>query len=99
MKSYKSKICLPVLAFAFAGLMGCGSLHYPKAHHKEIDKNVHSFSYTADLRATHVIKKGDRYWILLNPHRMLHSHTMMKNPWILTSPSYQSEKEDRGKRA
>ena len=67
MKSYKSKICLPVLAFAFAGLMGCGSLHYPKAHHKEIDKNVHSFSYTADLRATHVIKKGDRYWILTEP--------------------------------
>ncbi len=67
MKSIKFKITILVLAFTFTGLMGCGSLEYPRAHHNEIDKNVHSFSYTADLRATHVIKKGDDYWVLTEP--------------------------------
>ena len=67
MKSYKSKICILILVFAFTGLIGCTSLEYPKTHHKEIAKDFHTPSYTADLRATHVIKNGDRYWILSEP--------------------------------
>jgi hypothetical protein len=67
MKSYKSKICILILVFAFTGLIGCTSLEYPKAHHNEIAKDFHTLSYTADLRATHVIKNGDRYWILSEP--------------------------------
>jgi len=47
--------------------MGCSSLEYPKVHHNEIAKDFHSLSYTADLRATHVVKKGGRYWILSEP--------------------------------
>ncbi len=52
---------------AFTGLTGCGSLKYPKAHRDKISKEFQSYSYTADLRATHVVKKGDRYWILSEP--------------------------------
>ena len=37
------------------------------AHHKKIEKNVHTLSYTADIRGTHVIKNGDKYWILTEP--------------------------------
>ncbi len=64
MKSTKSIICISVVVCLMAG---CGSMEYPKAHHMEIDKDVHTLSYTADLRATHIIKKGDRYWVLTEP--------------------------------
>lgn len=67
MKLIKCKIFILVLAFAVTGLVGCSSMEYPKGHHKKIAKGVHTISYTADLRATHIIKNGDRYWILTEP--------------------------------
>lgn len=39
-------------------------MEYPKPHHVQIDRNAHSLSYTADLRAVHLLKHGDRYWVL-----------------------------------
>jgi hypothetical protein len=56
-----------VVLFAFVLMSGCASIDYPRAHSTSIEKDIHSFSYTADLRATHFIKKGDRYWILTEP--------------------------------
>ncbi len=64
MESIKSIICISAVVCLMAG---CSSMEYPKAHHKEIDKDVHTISYTADLRATHIIKKGGRYWVLTEP--------------------------------
>jgi hypothetical protein len=54
--------------FIFISLVtGCTGLDYPKAEVNEIDDNFTSMSYTADLRAVHVIKKGDNYWVLAEP--------------------------------
>jgi ABC-type amino acid transport substrate-binding protein len=64
----KTKVCAAlVVLMAFLLLSGCSSVDYPRAHSISIDKDIHSFSYTADLRATHFLKKGDRYWILTEP--------------------------------
>ncbi len=67
MKPIMPKTFILALIVAFTGVTGCGSLKYPKAHRDKISKNFQSYSYTADLRATHVVKKGDRYWILSEP--------------------------------
>tara|TARA_B100000959_G_C14990559_1_gene627692 strand:+ start:3687 stop:4412 length:726 start_codon:yes stop_codon:yes gene_type:complete len=67
MKHIKCKIIILVLLFAATGLVGCGSIDYPKAHHKKIKKDLHTLSYTADIRGTHIIQNGDKYWILTEP--------------------------------
>lgn len=65
MKPISAKWILIFLALFW--LSGCASLEYPRTHSVSIKEALHSFSYTADLRAVHFIKNGDRYWILTEP--------------------------------
>ncbi|MCP3951888.1 MAG: hypothetical protein GY697_06675 [Desulfobacterales bacterium] len=47
---------------------GCSTLEYPIAHHLELEDGVASLSYTADIRATHLLKREDgSYWVLSEP--------------------------------
>ncbi len=48
-------------------LSSCAKVDYPVAHRHEISPDVTTLSYTADLRATHIIRKHDNYWICMEP--------------------------------
>lgn len=56
-----------LLVVMLALLSGCASIDYPRGHPQHIGDDVHSISYTADLRATHFIKKNGRYWVMSEP--------------------------------
>ena len=53
--------------FLASQFISCTGLEYPKAEVYNKDDNFTSLSYTADLRAVHVIKKGENYWVLAEP--------------------------------
>ena len=48
-------------------LVSCSNMEYPKAEAFQKDDNVTSLSYTADLRAVHLIKRGEDYWLIAEP--------------------------------
>jgi hypothetical protein len=49
-------------------MSGCSSIEYPVANHLEVQPGISSLSYTADLRAVHILKKEDgSHWVLSEP--------------------------------
>jgi hypothetical protein len=58
---------ISIYIFFACQFISCTGLEYPKAEVYNKDDNFTSLSYTADLRAVHVIKKGDNYWVLAEP--------------------------------
>lgn len=58
-----SGICIATLSF----LVSCSSVNYPRAHLNNVNEDISSLSYTADLRATHIIRKNGEYKVLMEP--------------------------------
>jgi len=53
--------------FVLILLTSCTSIPHPIIHQIKASDDVTTLSYTADIRGTHIIKKGDNTWICKEP--------------------------------
>lgn len=58
------KIYVPLIATV---LLSACAIDYPTAHRHSVGNEIYTFSYTADIRATHMIKKDSNYWLCVEP--------------------------------
>ena len=58
---------ISVLLISIILLSACSAIDYPTAHRHSVGEKIHTFSYTADLRATHIVRKDADSWICMEP--------------------------------